>query len=78
MFDDYIRSIMPIPVEDIEVSPNNAYLFRVTAFSSLVNENRKLIDEILYKNKKISSYEGWFLKRGDIYFKQALIEFKKK
>lgn len=77
MFDAYIRSIMPVPVENIEVSPNNPYLYRITVFSSLVNENKKTIDKILSKNKKINSYEGWFLKPNDIFFKQALIQFKK-
>ena len=77
MFDKYIQSISPIPIEKIEVSPNNPYLYRITAFASLVNENRKAIDERFYKNKKINSYEGWFLKKDDIFFKQALIEFKK-
>ena len=77
MFDAYIRSIMPVPVENIEVSPNNPYLYRITVFSSLVNENKKTIDKILSKNKKINSYEGWFLKPNDIFFKQSLIQFKK-
>lgn len=77
MFDAYIRSIMPVPVENIEVSPNNPYLYRITVFSSLVNENKKTIDKILSKNKKINSYEGWFIKQNDIFFKQALIQFKK-
>ena len=77
MFDAYIKSIIPIPLVDIEVSPNNPYFYRVTAFASLVNEYRDSIDKRLYKNKRIKSYEGWFLKRGDCFYKQALIEFKK-
>lgn len=77
MFDKYIKSIMPIPLENIEVSPNNPYLYRITAFASLVDESRKSIDNRLYKNKRIKSYEGWFLKPNDSFFKQALIEFKK-
>lgn len=77
MYNAYIKEIMPIPVTNIEISPNNNYLYRITAFSSLVEENKKTIDKILGKNKRIKSYEGWWFKPQDIYYKQALIEFKK-
>ena len=78
MFDVYIKSIMPIPIENIEVSPNNPYFYRITAFASLVNENLKSINKRLSNNKKIKSYEGWFVKKDDFFYKQALIEFEKK
>lgn len=68
---------MPIPIENIEISPNNNYLYRLTVFSSLVDENKSIIDKILSKNKRIKTYEGWWLKPQDIVFKQALIEFKR-
>lgn len=75
MFHDYIRSLMPCYVENIEQSKNNPYSYRVTLSQYLLNENRKVIDKILSKNKRIKSYEGWFcLKNGD---KFALVEFKK-
>ena len=77
MFNSYISEIMPIPLENIEVSPNNPYMYRITAFASLVNENRSLIDKILKKNKHVSNYDGWWNKPQDCFFKQALIEFKR-
>ena len=77
MYNAYIKDIMPIPIEKIEISPNNNYMYRITAFSSLVDENKRTIDKILRRNKRIKSYEGWWLSPHNIIFKQALIEFKK-
>lgn len=77
MFNAYIKAIMPVPIANIEVSEENPYMYRVTVYSSLVDENTDRINKIVYKNKRIEKFNGWFFKQNDFLFKQAYIEFKK-
>lgn len=77
MFNAYIKAIMPVPIANIEVSEENPYMYRVTVYSSLVDENTDRINKRLLKNKRIANFSGWFFKRYDFTFKQAYIEFKK-
>ena len=78
MFNDYIRKILPIPITQIEVS-QDGYKYRVTTYSSVINESfvTDIIKKRIKNNKKIKSFDGWYLKSNDYNYKQAIIEFVK-
>ena len=78
MFNDYIRKILPIPITQIEVS-QDGYKYRVTTYSSVINESfiTDIIKKRIKNNKKIKSFDGWYLKNNDYNYKQAIIEFVK-
>ena len=78
MFNDYIKKILPIPITEIEVSPDG-YKYRITTHSSVISEYgvSDLINRRINKNKRIKSFDGWYLKENDFTKKQAVIEFCK-
>lgn len=77
LFNDYIRKILPIPIVQIEVSPKDSYIYRITTYSSVLNERGVWsgVEKRLYKNKKIKSFDGWWFKEGDTFYKQGVITF---
>lgn len=77
MYNAYLKSILPVPIVDIEVSPKNNYVYRITALSSLVDESKNLIEKRLRKNKRIKSIGTWFFKEHDFFYKQLVIEFNR-
>lgn len=78
MFDEYIRKLLPIPIINIE-SNQDGYKYRITTYSSVINERGviDLINRRINKCKKIKSFNGWYLKSGDVNYQQAIIEFVK-
>ena len=79
MFDKYLEKILPIPIVDIEVSKTDGYKYRVTTYSSIINEygTEKRVASRLEKNKRIKSFDGWYMKDKEPFFKQMIVEFKK-
>ena len=80
MFNEYLKKVLPIPIINIEISQKNNYLYRITTYSSIINEwgTTKSIEQRVRKNKRIKSISGWFFKEGDTYYKQAIVEFVRK
>ena len=79
MFDKYLAKILPIPIVNIEVSKTNGYKYRITTYSSVLNEsgteNRVAIR--LKNNKRIKSFDGWYMMSGEPFYRQAIVEFVK-
>lgn len=76
MFNDYIKSILPIPILDIKVAKNNSYRYKITTYSSVADEpqTRNIIEQRVNKCKRMKSIEGWYCdKSADK--KYAVIEF---
>ena len=78
MFNAYIRKILPIPIVNIEISPKNNYVYRITTYASVLDEQGVwcCCEKRLCKNKKIKSFNGWWFKEGDTFYKQGVIEFE--
>lgn len=76
MFNDYIKSILPIPILDIKVSKTNNYRYKITTYSSVADEvqTRMAVENRVRKCKRMKSIEGWYLD-DDISRKYAVIEF---
>ena len=76
MFNDYIKSILPIPILDIKVAKNNAYRYKITTYSQVADEpqTRKAVEKRVKACKRMKSIEGWYLD-GDCSRKYAVIEF---
>lgn len=77
MFDKYLEKILPIPIVDIEVSKKDGYKYRVTTYSSVLAENgvKNQIIIRLKSNKRIKSFDGWYLKEHEPYLRQMYVEF---
>ena len=78
MFNEYIRKILPIPIVMIE-SSNDGYKYRITTYSSVINERgcENAIIKRIQKNKRVKSISGWINKPDNNYFAQAIIEFER-
>ena len=76
MFNDYIKSILPIPILDIKVAKNNSYRYKIVTYSSVVDEpqTRMAVENRVKKCKRMKSIEGWYLD-DDISRKYAVVEF---
>ena len=79
MFTNYIKKILPIPITNIETN-NDGYKYRVTTYSSVIDERgvKEVLRKRIRSNKKIKSMSDWGFKKGDTFYKQAIIEFYKK
>jgi len=77
MFIEYLKKILPIPIKEIKAS-KDGYKYLITTYSSAVNDMNDIIEQRIRKNKRIKAISGWFFKEGDIFYKQAVIEFVKK
>lgn len=77
MFDKYLQKILPIPIVGIEVSKTNDYKYRVTTYASVINEYgvEKQVASRLGKNKRVKSFDGWYMKDNEPFFKQMIVEF---
>lgn len=76
MYNEYIRSILPIPIIDIKVAKNNNYRYKVVAYSSVADESQNTIKDRVRKCKRMKSIEGWYFD-DDTNYKYAVIEFNK-
>lgn len=78
MFNAYLKKILPIPIVKIEVN-DDGYKYRVTSYASVIDEYgaAETIRKRIIKNKRIKSFNGWYYKKDDTYYKQAIIEFVK-
>lgn len=76
MFNDYIKSVLPIPILDIKVAKNNSYRYKITTHANVADEpqTRMAIESRVKKCKRMKSIEGWYLD-DDISKKYAVIEF---
>jgi len=76
MFNDYIKSILPIPILDIKVAKNNAYRYKITTYSQVADEptTLKVVEKRVKACKRMKSIEGWYLD-GDVSKKYAVVEF---
>ena len=76
MFNDYIKSVLPIPILDIKVSKTNNYRYKITTYSSVADEvrTRMAVENRVKKCKRMKSIEGWYLD-DDVSRKYAVIEF---
>ena len=79
LFNAYIRKILPIPIVEIEVSPKDSYVYRITTYASVLKEQGVWsgVEKRLMKNKRIKTFDGWWFKEGDIFYKQGIIQFEK-
>ena len=79
MFDKYLAKILPIPIVNIEVSKTDDYKYRITTYASVINEYgvEKQVVNRLGQNKRIKSFDGWYMKDNEPYFRQAIVEFVK-
>ena len=79
MFDKYLQKILPIPIVNIEVSKTDGYKYRITTYASVLNEYgvEKLVANRLRGNKRVKSFDGWYMKDNEPFFKQAIVEFVK-
>lgn len=77
MFDKYLAKILPIPIVDIEVSKKDGYKYRITTYSSVLNEigTKERVAIRLKNNKRIKSFDGWYMKDKEPFFKQMIVEF---
>lgn len=77
MFDKYLAKILPIPIVNIEVSKTDGYKYRITTYSSVLNEYgvEKQVASRLGKNKRVKSFDGWYVKENEPYYRQAIVEF---
>lgn len=76
MFNEYLKKVLPIPIKEIKAS-KDGYKYLITTYSSVVNDMGKIIEQRVRKNKRIKSISCWFLKEGDTFYKQAVVEFVK-
>ena len=78
MFNDYIKSILPIPILDIKVSKTNNYRYKITTHASVADEpqTRMAVENRVKKCKRMKTIEGWYLD-GDVSRKYAIVEFVK-
>ena len=76
MFNDYIKSVLPIPILDIKVSKTNKYRYKITTYSSVADElqTRRAVENRVKKCKRMKSIDGWYLD-GDCSRKYAIVEF---
>ena len=76
MFNDYIKSVLPIPILDIKVAKNNSYRYKIVTYSSVADEpqTRMAVENRVKKCKRMKSIDGWYLD-GDISRKYAIVEF---
>ena len=76
MYYDYLKSVLPIPILDINVAQNNNYRYKITTYSSVADEpqTRMAVENRVKKCKRMKSIEGWYLD-DDISKKHAVIEF---
>ena len=78
MFNAYIKKIMPIPITEIKAS-KDGYKYAIYTYASVLNQDRgiqlKIIKRV-HNNKRIKTFDGWYLKDGDITQKYAVMEFK--
>ena len=79
MFNKYLAKILPIPIVNIEVNKTDGYKYRVTTYASVINEYgvEKQVASRLGKNKRIKSFDGWYMKDNEPFYKQAIVEFVK-
>ena len=79
MFNKYLAKILPIPIVNIEVSKTDGYKYRVTTYASVINEYgvEKQVASRLGKNKRVKSFDGWYMKDNEPFYKQAIVEFVK-
>lgn len=77
MFNEYLKKILPIPIVGIEVSKTDCYRYRITTYSSVLNEYgvEKQVASRLGKNKRVKSFDGWYMKDNEPFFKQMIVEF---
>ena len=77
MFNKYLEKILPIPLVDIEVSKKDGYKYRITTYSSVLNEigTKERVAIRLKNNKRIKSFDGWYFKEDDPYLRQMIVEF---
>lgn len=80
MFNEYIRKILPIPIVMVENSQKDNYLYRITTYSSIINESgtENIIENIVNNCKRIKSISGWRSKPDNHFYKQAIIEFARR
>ena len=78
MFNDYIKSILPIPILDIKVAKNNAYRYKITTYSQVADEpqTRKVVEKRVKACKRMKSIDGWYLD-DDLSKKYAILEMVK-
>ena len=76
MFNDYIKSVLPIPILDIKISKTNNYRYKITTYSSVADEPQTLmaVENRVKKGKRMKSIEGWYLD-DDCSRKYAIVEF---
>ena len=75
MYNDYLRSILPIPILDIKISQTNNYCYKILTYSKIADESNNTIRQRIKKCKRIKSIDGWY-SESDLY-KYAVIEFNR-
>ena len=78
MFDNYLKKILPIPITKIKRS-DDGYKYEIMTYSSVLNEYgvENLIRKITSKNKRIKSFDGWYLVPNNFCYKEAIVEFER-
>lgn len=76
MFNEYIKSVLPIPILDIKVAKNNSYRYKIVTYSSVADESQDIVKNRVRKCKRMKSIDGWYLD-NDVNHKYAIIEFNK-
>ena len=71
--------MLPIPVINVEVSQKNNYLYKITTYSSVINERgcEEAVIRRIKGNKRIKSISHWRVAPDDSQYKQAVIEFER-
>lgn len=73
-FKEYLKKIFTFPIK-IEIL--DGYRYKVKAPQTLIFEDGGRVLKRINKNKRIKSFNGWFL-CDDLYYKFAIVEFVKK